>query len=427
MKTPMPFQDLAINYMAQHNTYLCDECGLGKTLMAIEAVKAAGYAQGKVLVICQKSARGQWRDTILEQIPNAQVILTEHIPYKFQEINAWFITTYDELVPKSILYPVARVVWNSIIIDEAHKLRNATTARSKNITKLIGAQKIALSATPIEQHGGQLWPILKWLDRETFPAYWAWVTRTFEVSKGYFGGFNIGDPIDLVSYQAEVMPYVIRRSKVEVAPDLPEKIEAVIPVLMEGAQVEAYNTLYESIDALVDIQDKQLLITNALTLFTRLHQIAVLPALLGLKAPSAKIEWLADWLDNNPYHRVLVFSKYRDVIAHVHNMCGAFRVMKGIDESQRFKDGEGRILAGTIDSMSESLSLGMADAAIFLDQHWSSTKMQQAVDRIHRIDITSPKLIYYLDAADVDTRVMKAVTGKMTEQEMLLEFVHAAH
>lgn len=427
MKIPRPYQLQAIGHIANHNTYLCDECGLGKTLVAIEAVRAFGRAMRKNLVICRKSARLQWRDAILEQIPQADVIITNHYPYQFDKLDSWFITTPDELTPRSLLYPIGAVVWHTIILDEAHMIRNYQTARSKNITKLTGARKIALSATPVEKHGGELWPVLRWLAPDKFPAsYWKWVQSTFEMENGYWGGFDVGRPLDLVEYQAQMMPHVIRRTKKQVEPELPERIDINVPIQMTDEQYEAYNTLAESKDILVQIQDQEMLISNALTLFTRMHQVAVLPAMLDIEASSAKFDWLKDFIQDHPELRILVFSKYRRVVEEVYerfNEYGVYTVMSGIDESEHFKAGDGKILAGTIDSMSESLSLEMADAAIFLDQHWSATKMTQAVDRIHRMNITERKLIYYLRSCDVDNYVMDVVEGKYGEHEMLLRFV----
>jgi len=427
MKTPRDYQQFAIDELANHNGYLCDACGLGKTLTSIEAVKAFGSADRLNLVICRKTARLQWKAEILDQVPNAEIVLTNHIPYDFKSHNAWYITTYDELTPRSILYPVARVVWNAIIIDEAHKLKNPSIPRTKNITKLVAGRRIPISASPIDKHGGELWPLLKWVAPESFPSYWKWVNKMFEVKEGYWGGYDIGAPLDLVEYQAEVMPWVIRRTKQQAAPELPERVDIPVFIEMTDAQQEVYAQIKGAQDALVEIEDRKLLIINALSLFTRLHQVASLPSMIGSTATSAKMNWLADFLEDNPEQRVLVFSRYREVVEEVRsrfgNSYGVYCVMGGgVDESQHFKDGYGRVLAGTIDAMSESLSLEMADSAIFIDQHWSSIQMQQAVDRIHRMNITDRKFIYYLQSCKEDEKVMKVVNGKYDDQAMLLEF-----
>lgn len=427
MKIPRPFQQEAIDYGKDHNLYICDDCGLGKTLEAIEIVKAMGQEHRKILVVCPKASRVQWELAITEQVPDAQVIQTNHLKYKFNEINAWFITTYDELTPRSILYYVAQIVWSAVIIDEAHRLRNHQTQKAKNITKLWAARKIALSATPVEQHGGQLWSILQWLDHEEFgDSYWKWVKKTFESTLKYFGGVDIGAPKDFIKYQAQVMPYIIRRTKAMVAPDLPKKIEIPVYLQMEQDQKEVYNEVASAKDVLVNVHERELLITNALTLFTRLHQISVHPSLIGLdKVSSIKMEWLEEWLDDHKDLKVLIFSRYTGVIERIQAKYNCAVVMRGINQSERFKTTDERILAGTIDSMSESLSLGMADAAIFLDQMWSATRMQQAVDRIHRLDITTPKLIYNLIASKEDAKVMEAYTTKMTENDMLFSWLES--
>jgi SNF2 family DNA or RNA helicase len=428
MKTPRPYQQWAIDYMTEHSIYLCDDCGLGKTLTAVETVKALGAAGHKNLVICPKSVVPQWVETITEQAPGADVIVTNHLRYKFNEIDAWFVTAYDELTPQRLLYPVAQTVWRTIILDEAHRIKNHSTKRSKNIINLTGARKIALSATPVEKHGGELWPVLKWLNPDKFPGYWSWVEKMFETKPGFFGGLEVGDPLDYTEYQAEVSPYIIRREKKDVAPDLPERVDIYVPIEMDDRQRKVYNEVKESIDVIAQVEDQILFIQNALALFTKLHQIASLPTMLNIPVPSAKMDWVRDWLEDNPYKRVLIFSRYRDVVEHVvstFSEYGTYRVMGGgIDESKPFKEGHGRILAGTIDAMGEGLSFEMADAAIFIDQHWSSRAMKQAADRIHRMNITDRKFIYYLIGSEEDEYVMEVVNGKFDEQEMLLRFVY---
>jgi SNF2 family DNA or RNA helicase len=428
MKVLRNYQQEASEWMSGHNTYLMDDCGLGKTITAIEAVKRAGLAGRKGLVICAKSARLQWRNEIWEQCPGANVIITDHLKWKFKEIDAWFITTYDECTPKRLLYPLNEVIWNFMIIDEAHRLKNNGTARSKNIRKLRAGRKIALSATPIEKHGGELWPVLHWLDREWFgESYWNWVEEHFEVKQGFYGGFEIGEPLDLLAYQARIMPFCIRRTKEDVAPELPEKILVDVDIEMTPRQKQIYQEIKLARDSLVTIEDKHLLIENALALFTRLHQVASLPSMVGFDLPSSKIEWLHEWLEDNKFLRCLVFSRYRAPIEYVYNHFqnhgGVYRVMQGVNEAELYKNSHCRILAGTIDAMSESLSLEMADAAIFLDQHWSATQMKQAVDRIHRMNITGKKLIYFLQACPEDKKVMKVVNGKYDDQQMLLDFI----
>jgi SNF2 family DNA or RNA helicase len=424
MKIARPYQEEAADYMAEHNTYLCDDCGLGKTYTALRTIRLMGLASKHNLVICRKSARLQWQQEIEEEMPGVQVIHTSNIPYDFRKYPAWYIAYYDELHPQRLLYPLARTVWDTIIVDEAHKIKNHQAARTKHITNLNGGRRIALSATPVEKHGGELWPILKWLDNEKFPAYWKWVERTFEISAGYYGGLDIGDPIDVEAYRAEILPYIIKRTKKQVAPDLPERIDIEVPIQMSDSETMAWYEMYAQKDVLVKIEDKEFLIENALALHTKLHQLSVMPSLVGLSFQSSKLLWLAEFIEDHPGMRLLVFSRYREVVDVVARDHKAFRVMGGIDESERFKKGEGHILVGTIDAMSESLSLEMADAAIFLDSHWSTIQMRQAVDRIHRMNITEKKFIYYLIASPTDQHVMDVVQEKKDLQSLLLDFVH---
>jgi SNF2 family DNA or RNA helicase len=214
---------------------------------------------------------------------------------------------------------------------------------------------------------------------------------------------------------------MLRRTKEEVAPQLPERIDIVEHVALGLKQGELYDAFKKQKDIVVVVDDKEMLIKNALVLLVRLQQLSAWPPLLDFPPTvlSGKLEWLREFLEDHPDDRMVIFTRFRALaleIARVHN---ASLVIGG----QKELDGNPRLLVGTIDAMGEGLNLGWAKHAIFLDSHWSTIKMTQAIDRIHRIDVIEPKNIYLLWSSKEDLLVLKALEHKWSEAELVYHFI----
>jgi SNF2 family DNA or RNA helicase len=263
--------------------------------------------------------------------------------------------------------------------------------------------------------------MLNYVAPEEFKAYWHYVMGYLQVHEGYFERFIIGGPKDDGAFGALLRPYMLRRTKEEVAPQLPERIDIVEHVALGLKQGELYDAFKKQKDIVVVVDDKEMLIKNALVLLVRLQQLSAWPPLLDFPPTvlSGKLEWLREFLEDHPDDRMVIFTRFRALaleIARVHN---ASLVIGG----QKELDGNPRLLVGTIDAMGEGLNLGWAKHAIFLDSHWSTIKMTQAIDRIHRIDVIEPKNIYLLWSSKEDLLVLKALEHKWSEAELVYHFI----
>lgn len=427
MKTPRKYQRKAAERASKRNILLTDECGLGKTITAITAAQLAGAR--KILVVCPLRVRPQWLLEVADQLPQSTLMTTLKygIPVKLYAVgdalrDGWYFTYYEAARADASL---SSYLWDFMIVDEAHRIKNRNAKWTMELKHIPSVRKIALTGTPMERTPADLWSILNWLYPGTYRSYWRFYEKYVDYSiEGWKKKYKvIKGPRNVDKLSRELSTVMIRRTKKEVEPELPERIEQYVKVPMNKKQQMVYNSLRKSKDIVFEHQDREIFIANALSLFTKLHQMSVMPQLLDWNHSSSKLDWLMEWLQDNP-EPVVIFSRYRGVITEVYNRVECDVIVGGVKElPHRFLNGKVRVVAGTIAAMGEGLNLQRAEVAIFLDQAWSTTQMSQAIDRIHRIGIDSPRLIYYLHSSPTDTHVLQAIEKKWTDSEMIYEAV----
>jgi SNF2 family DNA or RNA helicase len=352
----------------------------------------------------------------------------------------WVVTHYEAVVGDPLYYLGVR--WSTIIVDEAHRIKNKDAQRTKAIKSLGAYRRIALTGTPMEKSPADLWSILNWLYPSQFRSYWGFFNEYVDFDMHPAGFRMIKGGQNLESLGRVLKPFTLRRTKFEVRDELPELLKQDVLVDMEPMQRALYDEIRKSRDILVTLKDldgsdRQLVIKNALGKFLRLHQAATDPKLLGDpgRCPSAKIEWTLDYIHDNPYEKFVVFTSYHNTAIRLYEMLGASIVVGGLGkgvtdkEIADFRSGKRRTLVGTIAGLGEGVDLPEATTAIFVDSTWSTILMNQAADRIHRLgqDVETPRSVIYLHAANtVDLLVASALERKWTEAELVYAFLREA-
>ena len=409
--------------------------------MCIEAARASG--DGPVLVVCTNQTKLQWKQEIASQYPSEIVVILgvagrapaettlEHL---FQPSSAsWVIVHYEGV---RLGYPLlSKYQWSSIIADEAHHIKNRKAKQSRALAIIPSSHRIAATGTPLEKAPHDLWGVLHWLYPNQFSSYWRFYNQFVDEQPHPYTGFpQIVGAKNREQLGAVLQPMFLRRTKQEVAPDLPPKIFQTIDLEFSKEQAALYKLIQNERDIEVNFAPgSSILIVNTLARLTRLSQVSVDPRMepFNTNIQSAKIEWCRDYLRSNPGIPMLVFSRFaypaRSLAAEFDAalLIGSkhSRITdKGVDY---FKAGRTDLLFGTLDALGEAHDLGRASRAIFLDQHWSSRVMQQAYDRIHRITATESKHIIKLRVRDtVDDLIERALTNKWTQQELVYEAVN---
>lgn len=432
-KTPFSFQREAIERAAMLNTYISFTCGLGKTITAIETVKRVRpkfINKATLVVVSPKVATAQWRREILLQDPGTpvevwdgdtqlrQIDSTEHI---------WIVTHYEFI--EKLLPWLDKTLFCTVVADEAHHIKNPKARRSKALLKVHAIRKIALSGTPMEKSPADLWQVLNWLAPSEFRSYWKFVEQFVETQPGFRGVELVGtkNPEGLAKL---VRPHMVRKTKKQVAPDMPPRIDTELALDLNKDQLKLHDTIRLAHDIEVDIGLKNpMIIAAAISRLTRLHQVASNPALIGVKdCSNTKFDWLEAYITDNPNEQILIFSRYRKNISELHARFGGGIILGGQDAMgiDSFIKGDTKLMFGTIKAMGTANDFPMASTSIFLDCEWSTILMTQALDRTHRLGITESKHIIYLTAnRSVDKLVMRALRHKWGEAALAYQFIMA--
>jgi SNF2 family DNA or RNA helicase len=377
--------------------------------------------------VCPKKIREQWVEQIQMQAPGLPIYILDRAPVDLSLTYGWFIIHYDALVTAKYLL---RPVFDVLIADEAHRLRNKANKWTKAIKRITAARIIALTATPMDKRVGEYWSILDFLKVPGVPYYNAFKVL-FEKwgNEGFYPKY-LGPKLEnLPALQAILSRNMVKHTKQEVAPELPAHIIIPTSVAMTAKQQELFEQIDKSEDILVDglPEHDPMIIQNALVKIVRLQQIGSDPSLLDFGGGSGKLEWLDEFIEDHPYEKIAIFTKFRGTALCIQSKYQCAMVIGGIVpwKLDEFKKGNYiNLLVGTIAGMGIGLDLPMATYSVFVDMEWSTLQMQQAYDRIHRLGITETKISYLLLSNKIDTLIYRAVEHKWSEIELVQAFLH---
>ncbi len=430
MLNPFPYQRVAIDMGIKSNLLCADACGLGKTLIGIETARhVQQHHPHPILVICKKGAKLQWAYAIETQVKDVSIkLLDAHRNFDEEErkeaqngSTAWYIIHFAALRKLLKKDPIARVYFSTIIVDEAHRIKNRRAQQTQGIKKLLSYRKLALTATEMERSPEDLWSILNYLRPSKYSGFHGFTARYVEYEiHPYFKWRKAIGPKNLDKLARELHGIYIKRSKEEVRADLPPLIEERVPIQPNPVLQTAYTTIETADDIIIPLGDEELIIPNVLAKIMKLRQL--LSNGLG-QYTSDKMEYALSYVADNPDANIVIFSVFRNTAERIARKLDATLVMGAmkVPDIQALRP---KILVGTIGALGESHDLPWMDVAIFVDVDWSSTAMQQAKDRIHRITITTPKLALYLyHPGTVDDLIFEALDKKWSDITLVQEYL----
>ena len=407
---------------------LADDMGLGKTVQILSAVAAVrahkgGDANAPVLVVAPTSVVGVWVEQARQFTPQLRVrTVTETATRRGTTItqeaaNADIIVTSYTLV-RLEAQQWSQVRLGGVVIDEAQAVKNPRTATYRALRDLEAPWKLAVSGTPIENSLSDLWSLLSLTCPGLLPP---WETFQQQVRRPIE---NSADPTLLARLTAYVAPFVLRRTKEEVAPDLPDKIVDVVRVDLGKEHRHIYDQYLARerariLDLLRDVDANRM---SVLASITRLRQLALDPALVEesyAHVGSAKIEYLADRLDEIvPLgHQALVFSQFTSFLERIRHMLERRGIsVVQLDGSTRgraeviekFRSGEAQVFLISLKAGGSGLTLTEADYVYVMDPWWNPAAEEQAIDRAHRIGQTKKVNVYRMVATDtIEAKVVE--------------------
>jgi superfamily II DNA or RNA helicase len=409
---------------------LADDMGLGKTLQALAHIaseKQYGRLDRPCLVVAPTSLIPTWRNEVRRFAPNLSVLVLHGNDRRelFDRIDDHDIvlTSYALLIRdrERLLARTYRLV----ILDEAQAIKNPTTKLARTASMLKADQRIALTGTPIENHLGELWSVFNFLmpgylgEREFFRR----VFRT-KIEKE-------GDSDRQALLTARVRPFMLRRTKEEVASELPPKSEFVREIELTEAQRDVYESvrlsMHERIRAEIEAKGLAQSSIAILEALLKLRQVCCDPRLLkngqSEPPPSAKFELLMEMLPRmvETGRRIIIFSQFVEMLELIdQGLTEAglpFVKLTGRTRDRetpvnRFQNGEVPIFLISLKAGGVGLTLTAADTVIHYDPWWNPAVEAQATDRAHRIGQDKTVFVFKLIASGTVEEKMVELQAK---------------
>jgi superfamily II DNA or RNA helicase len=418
------------------NGCLADDMGLGKTIQVLalleqrRLLRESGHANapaGPSLVVVPRSLVFNWQQEAAKFTPRLRVLdhasadrlkQTEH----FKDFDL-ILTTYGTLRNDIAQWKDFR--FDYAILDEAQAIKNAASESSKAARLLRADHRLALSGTPVQNHLGELWSLLEFLNPGMLGASRAFVSMTTSPDR------TVSTETRQLLSQA-LRPFILRRTKEQVARDLPEKFEQTIFCELEKRQRALYDELKEHYrHALLGHIEREGLAKSKLQILEallRLRQAACHPGLVNKSSiddASAKLDTLlprlAEVLDEG--HKAIVFSQFTSFLAILRKKLDEQGVVyeyldgKTRDRQQRVDrfqtDKDCGLFLISLKAGGLGLNLTAAQYVFLLDPWWNPAVEAQAIDRAHRIGQTRQVFAYRLIARDtVEEKVLKLQQSK---------------
>ena len=402
---------------------LADDMGLGKTVQALAFLTtrieaAAGDPtdpspnQLPNLLVVPTSLVGTWQSEAARFTPALKVLVL-HGPdrkTRFDRIaeHDIVITTYP------LLHRDADVLfaqdYDTVILDEAQMVKNPASRAAKLIRDIKARQRLALSGTPMENNLEELWSLFDWL-----------IPGLLGNRKAFQQNFRKpiekeGDQEVQSRLSKRISPFLLRRSKEQVAADLPPKTIITETITLSGPQRELYETIRIAMDQRVRAAlDQKGLAGSRITVLDallKLRQVCCDPGLVKLPAArdittSAKRTHLLGMLDElmAEGRRVLVFSQFVQMLHLIEDDIKArgydYIWLSGKTKNRAelvngFQDGKTPIFLISLKAGGVGLTLTAADTVILYDPWWNPAVERQAMDRTHRIGQEKPVFVYRL-------------------------------
>jgi superfamily II DNA or RNA helicase len=412
---------------------LADDMGLGKTVQVLALLEAQRLAAIKdekpktpSLVVVPKSLVFNWRQEAARFTPELKFLDHTGIDrIRAGEHLADYdvvVTTYGTLRRDAMF--LKDVEFNYVILDEAQAVKNPSSESAKAVRLVRGNHRLALSGTPVQNHLGDLWSLFDFLN----PG----MLGSASVFNANGSGLRSPDEETRQVLARALRPFILRRTKEQVAQDLPPKLEQTIYCELDTEQRKLYNGLRDHFrQSLLSAIDRDGLGKSKMQILEallRLRQAALHPGLIDKTRTgesSAKLDMLIPRLEEviEEGHKALVFSQFTSMLAIVREALDkqgiAYEYLDGKtkDREERVRhfqdDPKCKLFLISLKAGGLGLNLTAADYVFLLDPWWNPAVEAQAIDRAHRIGQTQQVFACRLIAKDtVEEKVIALQQSK---------------
>jgi superfamily II DNA or RNA helicase len=404
---------------------LADDMGLGKTLQCLALISHARQRDpeaGPFLIVAPTSVVPNWAAEAERFAPGLKVVPVSGTVARRGQGLGELVAGADAVVTSYTLLRIdfaayAAFGWSGLLLDEAQQAKNRQSKVYQCARRLTAPVKIAITGTPMENNLMELWSLLSITAPGLFPSperFRDYYARPVE---------RQGDSERLAQLQRRIKPLVLRRTKEQVAADLPPKQEQILEVELHPQHRKVYQTRLQRerqkvLGLIGDMNSNRFAIFRSLTLLRQLSLHAGLVDEAHEALASAKIDALLGQLHEvtGGGHRALVFSQFTGFLGKVRERLEAEGVpycyLDGRTRDRaavvrRFKDGTAPVFLISLKAGGFGLNLTEADYCFVLDPWWNPATEAQAVDRTHRIGQVRSVMVYRLVAKDtIEEKVM---------------------
>ncbi|HKA00462.1 MAG TPA: DEAD/DEAH box helicase [Candidatus Solibacter sp.] len=429
----LPYQELGAIFAAcRGRVVLADDMGLGKTVQALAATEMLRRRRGiqRVLVVAPASVKYQWK-TEIEKFSGLSAQVIEGLLPRRRELYAsprFFNLSSYELVLKDVRY-MHELAPDLIILDEAQRIRNWTTATARTIKQLKSRYAFVLTGTPLENKLEELFSVVEFIDgRRLGPAFRFLHEHRTEDENGKLTGYRGLDRI-----HDQLAPILLRRTRQEVLKDLPKRTDQILHVALTPQQAEPYWEQNDILAALMrkwerqgwlsEIDQKRVLcclqnmrmLCNSTFLFDK--QTNHSPKL-------AEFREIVRELAIEEGRKVVVFSEYERMThlagEELKKLGIGFVSLHGSVPSrnrgalmEKFRgDAECRVFLST-DAGGVGLNLQAASAVVNFEPPWNPARLEQRIGRVHRLGQAHPVHVVHLLTKDsIEERVWETLKLK---------------
>ncbi len=422
------YQKLGVDWLAflkvnKLGALLADDMGLGKTIQTLCILKKPS------LIVAPTSVLANWKKELNRFRPKLRVHLHHGAGRKLDSAADITLTSYALL--RLDADELSDVEWDTVVLDEAQNIKNPQSQSAQAAYGLDGKFRVALSGTPVENRVEDLWSLFHFIN----PG----LLGPLSSFKDRYGSVEAS-----ANLRTKVKPFLLRRLKKEVVPELPPRTEIVLDVELEKREKDLYDAVLAA--ARTDVLEalgRGEGVMAALECLLRLRQAACHSGLLpGQTAKdSSKLQLLRERLEEvvSEGHKALVFSQWTSLLdllgptlkaegLDYYRIDGSTRAedrMKTVEAFQR--EGGPQLLLMTLKAGGVGLNLTAADHVFLIDPWWNPAAEDQAADRAHRIGQDKPVFIHRLvSKGTVEEKILLLQNAKRTLAQNALSGTAAA-
>ena len=418
-----PYQEFGFNwlnylYEVGWGGILADDMGLGKTIQALSFLHHLKEKNDKLkaLVVCPTTLLYNWENEIKKFTPDIKYHIhhgvNRHRDRLGDERSEIIITTYGTV--RSDFKHLSEVQFDYVILDESQAIKNPASKIAKAVSLLKSTNRLCMSGTPLQNNTFDIYAQMHFLNPGLLGSS-EWFKQNFAIPIDKLGEEDKKENLKKLIY-----PFILRRTKEQVAKDLPEKTESILYLEMDKKQRRIYdayrNDYRERILGAIEgqgIQRSQLTVLQGLM---KLRQICDSPAILKDESYpnySVKIDELSKEIEENVgNHKVLIFSQFLGMLSLIKESLNHHKVKyEYFDGSTSVQDREKaihnfqndescRVFLISLKAGGVGLNLTAADYVYIVDPWWNPAVEQQAIDRTHRIGQTKNIFAYRMICKD---------------------------